>query len=119
VYEGKRIDFTIEVPLCTSQLMGNTMAPFRIKAAITPRGATDGKGVEHTMLNIIVPVPNLVTQAIVLDSENYPRLGESRDCILFALRGTFDVFSVPVTPSLITNLTSVTFVFFQMTKART
>lgn len=87
VYEGRRIDFTIPLPLCPDQLMGTTGYPFDIKVAITTRGATDSKTVDHTMMNILIPVQNLVRGAIALDEENYPRLGRNKDCIIFSLRG--------------------------------
>lgn len=86
VYEGKLYNFTVQLQLCPLSLMGTTGFPLNIITAVTPRGGEDSKEVEHTLMTVVMPVPNLSSVPVFVDDENCPRLGKKGDCILLALR---------------------------------
>lgn len=85
-YEGKMYDFVIQLQMCPETWTGTTGFPFNIITAVTQRGGIDSKDMEHTLLNVLIPVENQLCLPIHVDDENYPRLGKKGDCILVALK---------------------------------
>lgn len=88
IFEGRTISYTLQLPL-SENLMGFTGFPFNISLAVTPRGGTDNKGIEHRIMNIVIPVANLVSPFLVLDDQNYPRFSKDKKSVLFSIRGKF------------------------------